>query len=227
MDRSAMRATPASAGDSTGDWAMVAVMAGLLALLSYFCSVVFKPFPWSVGRILFFAFGPLSIVSFAAFYEATTEDAGGILHSLGTLLLVVSGAVVNLMAVVQDTQFTVLGRRIRAAPDAATGEALEEILWGVNVVQAGLDVSWDIFASLGTVLLAASLARHPAFRPIWCALGAVVAALALLLNMVTFPQAPAAAGLVDLGPGVGAWYAITLLLFAGYLRGGAQERRLV
>ena len=222
-----MRPTLAPGGDSAKDWAVVAIMGGLLALLSYFCSVVYKPFPWSVGRLLFFAFGPLSIVSFAAFYKATEGNAGGILHSLGTLLLIVSGAVVNLMAVVQDTQFTVLGRQIRTAQDQVTGEALERILWGVNVVQSGLDVSWDIFASLGTVLLAVSLARHPAFRRTWCAVGAAVAAMALILNLATFPTAPAAAGLVDLGPGVGAWYGITLLLFARYLLqlGGTHEQR--
>jgi hypothetical protein len=39
----------------------------------------------------------------------------------------------------------------------------------------------------------------------------------LILNLVTFPTAPAAAGLVDLGPGVGAWYGVTLLLLLRYL----------
>ena len=100
-------------------------------------------------------------------------------------------------------------------------------MWGVNVVQSGLDVSWDIFASLGTILLAASLTAHPAFRRGWCAAGSAVAAVALILNMVTFPAAPAAAGFMDLGPGVGAWYAITLVVFARYLprRGDAPRRR--
>jgi hypothetical protein len=197
---------------STRAWAQVAIAAGLLALASYFCSVVFKPFPWTVGRILFFAFGPLSIISVVGFFHATRRDAGRILHSLGTLFLIIAGVIVNLMAVVQDTQFTVLGRQIRQAPDEVTRGLLERILWGVNVVQSGLDVSWDIFISLGTIFLAISLMRHPAFGRVWTAVGALVAAAALGLNLLTFPTAPAAAGLVDLGPGVGAWYGVVLLL---------------
>ena len=133
-------------------WALVAVTTGFLAVATYFCSIVFKPFPWSVGRILFFAFGPLSVASVVAFYRATEWEAGGILHTLGSLFLVVAGVIVNLMAVIQDVQFTVLGRQIREAGDPAIADVLERVLWGVNVVQSGLDISWDIFASVGTVL---------------------------------------------------------------------------
>jgi hypothetical protein len=188
-------------------WALVAVTTGFLAVATYFCSIVFKPFPWSVGRILFFAFGPLSVASVVAFYRATEWEAG----------LVVAGVIVNLMAVIQDVQFTVLGRQIREAGDPAIADVLERVLWGVNVVQSGLDVSWDIFASVGTVMLALSLTRHPAFGRIWSALGASVAAAALALNLATFPASPADAGLVDLGPGVGAWYGVTLVLFLRFL----------
>jgi hypothetical protein len=190
---------------------------GLLALASYFCSVVFKPFPWVAGRLLFFAIGPLLIISVVGFFKATHGMVGGIFHTLGSLFLVISGAILNLMAVVQDTQFTVLGNQIRQAQDQATRDVLEHILWGVNVVQSGLDVSWDVFISLGTVFLAVSLMRHPAFGRIWSSLGAIIAAGALVLNLVAFPTAPAAAGLVDLGPGVGAWYGVTLLLLLRYL----------
>jgi len=193
-------------------WAQIAIAAGVLALASYFCSIVFKPFPWDVGRLLFFAIGPLSIISITGFFKATEREGGGAAHLLGALFVLVAGVTVTLMAVVQDTQFTVLGDQIRQAPDPATQATLERILWGVNVVQSGLDVAWDIFLSLGTIFLAIGLSRHPAFGRSWAAVGALVAAAALVLNLVTFPTAPAAAGLMDLGPGVGAWYAVMLLL---------------
>jgi len=206
-------------------WAKLAVAAGLLGLVSYFCSVVFKPFPWTVGRLLFFAIGPLSIISVVGFYKATMSRAGGILHTLGSLFLVIGGVIVNLMAVVQDTQFTVLGNQIRRAHDEATRNLLEQILWGVNVVQSGLDVSWDVFVSLGTIFLAVSLMRHPAFGRIWSLLGVTVAAAALVLNLVTFPTAPAAAGLIDLGPGVGGWYGVTLVLLLRHLPRRDEEHQ--
>jgi hypothetical protein len=202
----------ATLGGSTTSWAKLAIATGLCAVASYFCSVVFKPLPWTVGRFLFFAVGPLSVVSAVGFYKSTRSGAGGIAHTLGSLFLVIAGVVMNLMAVIQDTQFTVLGKRIRQAQDESVRELIKEVLSGVNVVQSGLDVSWDIFISIGTILLAVSLMRHPAFGRLWGVVGAAISAAALVLNLITFPTAPAAAGLVDLGPGVGLWYLVTLLL---------------
>lgn len=40
-------------------WTLTAVTTGLLGFGCYLGSVVLKPFPWTVGRILFFAIGPL------------------------------------------------------------------------------------------------------------------------------------------------------------------------
>lgn len=117
-------------GGSPRAWAQVSVATGFLALACYACSIVFKPFPWTVGRLLFFAFGPLSVVSVVGFFKATREKVRGILHSLGALFLIVAGVIVNLMAVVQDTQFTVLGRQIDQAGDEATRGLVERILWG-------------------------------------------------------------------------------------------------
>jgi hypothetical protein len=114
------------------------------------------------------------------------------------------------MAVVQATQFAVLPPRIDAATAAATRETLTEVLWGVNVVQAGLDVSWDIFLSLGTIFLGLAVMQVPRIGRLFGLLGILVAALALGFNLATFPTAPAAAGLIDLGPAVGIWYAALL-----------------
>ena len=106
---------------------------------------------------------------------------------------------------------------MRHAQGQAARDLLERILWGVNVVQSGLDVSWDIFVSLGTIFLALSLMRHPAFGRIWSVVGGIIAAAALILNLATFPTAPDAAGWFDLGPAIGAWYGITLLLLLRHL----------
>lgn len=192
-------------------WTGVAVAAGLSAVLAYLLSVPLKPFPAPVGRLLFFAFGPLSVISAVAFYQALRGTARPIPLLLGSTLAAVGGVVVNLMAVVQATQFTVLGRRISGAPDEATAEALTRILWGVNVVQSGLDVCWDIFASLGTVFLAIAILDRLRFGWVlpWAGVAAAVGALSF--NLYAFPTAPADAGLVDLGPAVGIWYLVVLV----------------
>jgi hypothetical protein len=49
---------------------------------------------------------------------------------------------------------------------------------------------------------------HPLF-PRWIALSGVVIGAALYaINFTVFPEPPADSGLVDIGPLVGAWYAI-------------------
>lgn len=196
---------------STRTWIRLAVAAGGLGVLCYFGSVVFKPFPWAVGRILFFSVGPLSVISSVSVYKALEASASRPPLLLGAVLTVVGGAIANVMAVVQDMQFTYFGQLLRSASDQATREALERVLWGVNVVQSGLDVSWDIFMSLGALFLAVALYRHDLFGRALGLVGVGAAFGALLLNLITYPTAPASAGLVDLGPAVGLWYATVLV----------------
>ncbi|MFQ5552031.1 MAG: hypothetical protein ACE5FJ_12430 [Gemmatimonadales bacterium] len=191
-------------------WAKLAIWTGFGAAFAYFFSVVLKPFPVSFSQVLFFAGGPFWVVSATAFYGALRDTSREVWLVAGTVLGVVAGAMVNVMAVVQSTQFTVLARQIAAAPDEATREMLTRILWGVNVVQSGLDVSWDIFASVATVCLGAALLGHPRYGRVFPILGIGAAAGALTLNLWTFPTAPAEAGLVGLGPAVGLWYAVAL-----------------
>ena len=196
---------------STRDWALLCVVIGGLGIVCYFGSVVFKPFPWTVGRLLFFFIGPLSAASAICLYKALEATTFRIPLLLGCVFSVVAGAIVNAMAVVQDMQFTYFGEQIRSASDATLREGLEQILWGVNVVQSGLDVSWDIFLSLGTILIAFAIFTHPLFGKVLGVLGVVAALGALTLNLITYPAAPAEAGLVDLGPAVGLWYGIVLV----------------
>jgi hypothetical protein len=196
---------------STKDWAVVSIVTGGLGILCYFGSVVFKPFPWTMGRLLFFFIGPLSAASALCFYKALEARAPRIPLLLGCAFTAISGAIVVVMAVVQDMQFTYFSQQIRATSDVAVQQSLERILWGVNVVQSGLDVAWDIFLSLGTALIGLSLFTHPCFGRLLGGLGVAAALSALTLNLVSYPIAPAESGLVDLGPAVGAWYAIVLV----------------
>jgi hypothetical protein len=195
-------------------WARFAVIVGLAACLSYFESCVIHVLPNGLSRILFFAFGPLSAASTVGFYFAVRPHAESIPLFVGTVFNIIAGAIMNMMAVVQNTQFMVLPRKIREASDEASKEVLTQILWGVNVVQSGLDVSWDVFVSTGTALLAVALARHPRFGMLFAVPGVAVGIGALAFNLYTFPTAPAAAGLIDLGPAVGAWYVIALVRLA-------------
>lgn len=191
-------------------WALLAVVSGILGVGCYMGSVVFKPFPWPVGRLLFFSVGPLTVISTVGLYKALEATTSRLPLLVGCVLTVISGAIVNVMAVVQDVQFTYFGDRIDAATDAAVRANLEQMLWGVNVVQSGLDVSWDIFIATGTIFLGLAVWTHPLWGRVFGGVGIVAAASALILNLIAFPTAPASAGLIDLGPAVGVWYALLI-----------------
>jgi hypothetical protein len=94
------------------------------------------------------------------------------------------------------------------AADTATKATLEWIGKVVDKVQLGLDVSWDVFISVGTLLFALNMLKHPRFGKILGGIGALLAVLLLGFNLYTFPIPPANADLIDFGPFVGLWYLI-------------------
>jgi hypothetical protein len=196
---------------TTVDWARFAVITGLLATASYFFSVVIHLLPVPASRLLFFAIGPLSVMSSAAFYMTLRSHHAPLSLAIGALLNIIAGVLVNVMAVVQATQFTILMPKVREADGEVARDIASSVLWGVNVVQSGLDVCWDIFASLGAIFLAVALMSHPRYGRVFGWIGILAAGSALGLNLYSFPTAPAEAGLIDFGPAVGLWYVAVLL----------------
>lgn len=191
-------------------WLRLGVAFGVGALFSYFFSVVFQIFPWRFGRMLFFAFGPLYALGAYSIGCFLLESCDGPMLRLSILMNVIAGVVVNAMAVVQSTIFTFTRRFLAGAESEAERDLINEVWRGVNSVQLGLDVCWDIWVSLGTATLALALLRLP--LPRWlCVAGAAVALSALGLNLWTFPAPPAESGLIDLGPGIGVWYGLLVV----------------
>jgi len=83
----------------------------------------------------------------------------------------------------------------------------------VDAVQLGMDVAWDVFISLGTLLFALCMFKDPRFGRIIGLLGVFIALALLVLNILTFPIPPANNNLIDLGPLLGFWYlAVTIFL---------------
>ena len=82
----------------------------------------------------------------------------------------------------------------------------------------GLDVAWDVYVGIGTLLFGMSALRHPRLGVLIGSAGVVIASALLALNLYTFPTPPADAGLVDLGPGVGLWYLVVTAMVLGSLR---------
>ncbi len=182
-------------------------MAGLTACLIYLLWS-FVPLPSTVSMLLHFALGPLVIVGVIGLNRLIKTHQNTTALHIATIFGIIAGAFFNLMTVVQSSNRILLQDYIRQANDPATKEAYKRILEGVNTVQLGIDVSWDIFITLGTVLFGLTMLRHPRFGKVLGSLGIIFGLATLVLNLYTFPVPPREAGLIDLRPAVGLWFLI-------------------
>jgi hypothetical protein len=82
-----------------------------------------------------------------------------------------------------------------------------------NLTQLSLDVAWDIFIGVGTILFALNMLAHPKLGKIIGFIGILLSAGLLTLNIYTFPLPPGESGLIDLGPFVALWYlTVTIMM---------------
>lgn len=195
-------------------WLVLAVTIGTASLVCYFFSSVIKGLPWEVGRLLFYGFGPTLALSAFCFGRLLRRLAGQRpLFEFGILSIVIAGVVVNLMAVIQDSNFTVMHERILEAELEATKDDLRRVLMGVNNVQLSLDISFDIWIATGCFCLALGALFY--FRQRWFGgLGALIGAWVLGVNLATVPTPPADVGLLDPGPFAATWLGCMLAVTA-------------
>ncbi len=192
------------------EWFWIAVVAGILALFCYFFSAVFHVFPWAVGRILFYAFGPsLALAAFAVGFLLREEGRWRPFFAAGVLFVCIAGIAVNMMAVIQDSNFTMMAESIAEAESESAKNVLKEILWGINWVQLSFDIVFDIWIAGGTFFLALGALRYLGQRLLGIS-GMLIGAMALGVNFATLPHPPAESGLFDPGPLVATWMGVFL-----------------
>ena len=176
------------------------LLAGLAACLAYPLGI-FAPLPLSVRTVLLAWFGPLLGAGSYGFYRVLTLRGRSSAAAIGAASNALAGALFTAMIMVQ----------LAAASRGESASA--QATW------LGLDVAWDMYIGVGTLLLAASAYGHEWFGRLLGGAGMIVAASLLSLNLLTFPTPPANAGLVDLGPIVGAWYlVVTIVAWRRYRR---------
>lgn len=183
---------------------------GAAATLDYII-IAALPVPARLGTLMFFAFGPLIVMGMlglAAYLELRGQRVS---VTLARVFGIAAGVLVNLMAVVQMSGREYFQRFIAEAPDAAAKAALRQQLKGVFTVQLGIDVSWDIFICLATMLFGYGMLRAGGVERWLGAAGIVAGGLLLVFNLATFPVPPGEAGSVDLGPVVGMWFLLAAI----------------
>lgn len=192
---------------------------GVLGLLSYlFVATEPVPLPEQILLSIAFLIGPLVMIGLVGFYRALREQGDSLTLHLAGVFAIVGLSFFCLMLVVQQSVRLFLRGYIAEAPDEATRETLRLVARGVNPVQLGIDVTFDIFFSLSMVCFALVFSRRPGFGIGVGATGVVLALSLLFLNLATFPRPPAEAGLIDLGPLAALWWLVVIALYFRQMR---------
>jgi hypothetical protein len=185
----------------------VAAVLGLAILLVYLNFA----FGWlmlsqRLSVVLAFAIGPAAIFGILALSERLTRVFVGSAVRLGTVFMVIAFALLTLMLTMQQAVFAEYHRLLDTAASEQVRTVLNETFSLVTHVQLGADVAFDVFYSLGIILISSALVRKGGLGRIVGTYGLLVAGGLLALNIWFFPTPPAAAGSVDLGPATIGWW---------------------
>lgn len=194
-------------------WTWVGAGCGFLAVLSY-ALISAAPLTSGQGLVAACVFGPALVCASTGLYNVLRVHRRTVSLDLGLVANAVAGATVTLTLLAQ------LGLRRWFEGEFGTGStdsserALHAAYEAANGIQLGLDVAFDLFLGLGTVLLAANMWHHPRFGRLLAVSGGAIAIALVVVNLTVFPEPPAEAGSIDLGPLIGAWYLIVTVRLA-------------
>ncbi len=194
---------------------LLAVAAGVAVLATYLATATGAVHGTNPLLLtLVFAIGPVAIVGILRFVKDVAPAGETTTWRLARLLLVVAFVLFTTMVILQQMFALQFPALIAAAATPATAETLRVVRSGVNLVQLGLDVAFDVFYCTGLIALGSALYRHPAFGKVIGAAGVICGLALLATNMLAFPYVPTERGLVDLGPVTGVWWLVVIGLRA-------------
>lgn len=174
-------------------WAGTTAISGIVGIVAYIgtSAASHSTSPVIAVPLLFaFAFG--ITVSSIGLYYILGGSTGSRMALIAAVANIIAAAQLLAMLMVQMSVYSVVQQ-----PDAA----LKAVWWG-------LDVAWDLYVGMGTILFALCIFGRRGLG-IWLAMpGLLIAGLFLIFNIATFPDPPDTAGLVDLGPMLGLWYLV-------------------
>ena len=195
-----MQPTIPRAAQATWDPSQAALTAGAAGILAVAVYALIVAVPLGDVATPFVAslFGPLLAGASVALYVVLAAERPSFSGLLAAIANVAAGALVTAMLLVQ----------LAVDDFADEGKLSSSLEDAFERVEFGLDLSWDVFIAAGTILFGLAMLRHPRFGRWFGLSGIVVGAALYALNFATFPTPPADGGLIDLGPLVGAWYAV-------------------
>jgi uncharacterized membrane protein YvlD (DUF360 family) len=205
--------TGISYDDELRSWKKIGIVAGFLACLVYPIMILVS-LPRVPQVVLGASFGPALAVASVALAHILQARRRTPSLQLAGIFNCLAGALVTAMIIVQ----LAINYSTAPAADEQLNALLRHRIWDVVL---GLDVSFDVFIGLGTLLFAVNMIGDPRFgRTIGWA-GAFVALVALLgANIYFFPDPPYVHGFPHVGIFTGLWYLAVTFLMVRSLRKG-------
>jgi len=111
----------------------------------------------------------------------------------------------NIIAGALLTQMFLVQLAIKSSRPELIEEASKWIWDSINHIHYGLDVAWDVYIFLGTILFAISVFQHPKLGRIFSIIGILISLLMIITNIISFPIPPSRE-FIDFGPLIGLWY---------------------
>lgn len=205
--------TTASGDDALSSWLRIGIGAGLVAVVVY-PLLIFVQLPRIPQVALGASFGPaLAVASVALAHILQTRRRAPSIE-LAAISNALAGALVTAEIIVQ------LAINYSTAPalDTELAGLLRARVWDIVL---GLDVSFDVFIGLGTLLFAVNMMSDPRFGKIIGWAGAIVSLIMLFgANIFYFPDPPYTHGFPHVGMFTGLWYLAVVLFLVRSFRGG-------
>jgi hypothetical protein len=188
------------------NWVKAGMISGFITVIAYPVMILVS-LPVQLQLVLACFFGFFFMIASLGLYHFISINRKTVSSQLGVLFNIIGCSVVTMMLTIQLALFHLK----ETSSIDATKEMKNYIFQFPNSIQLGLDVVWDIFVGVGTVLLAANMFKHPRLGKIFSISGILITLALLFLNIYTFPIPPGESGSVDLGPLVALWYlAVTI-----------------
>jgi len=202
------------AGDEAlSSWMRIGIGAGLVAVIVY-PLLIFAPLPRIPQVALGASFGPALAVASVALGHILQARRRAPSIELAAIFNALAGALVTAEIIVQ----LAINYSTAPAPNTELAGLLRDRVWDIVL---GLDVSFDVFIGLATLLFAVNMMSDPRFGKIIGWAGASVSLIMLFgANIFYFPDPPYTHGFPHVGIFTGLWYLAVVLFLIRSLRGG-------
>lgn len=188
---------------------VLAIVTGFIISITYPLMITYHANDlWSLTMEIIF--GPFFIISNFGLFIFIQRSGSSIYNLLAFIFHAFAGFSNTLMLNIQKAVFS-LGNDYRSAENELSKEIIQRSFQSGNLVQLGIDFCFDVFVSMGTILLGIAILNQKRLQNWLGYPGVIIGFGGLVINMITFPTPPANVDYPDPGPFFGIYFGIVLL----------------